>query len=245
MRGKEMMKEEYKFDPREESMLKNIISEQQMQNIKSYLKTPKKRDILVKDIEIDKLTLERLFLRAVSDDHFEIVNLCIKLGVNVNVTKHDMYGVKCECHRKLRYMNLVSDSCTTPPIMMTVRTYGGQKVFELLLSQPGIDVNKTTINSNSAIFEAIRGRRSHCFIYDKLLKFPGTNIGLKDNDGRTILHYAARYTTNPWLIKNLVKMGLNINDKDKDGITALHLFLSNYCPNKGSYHLMTLSLMLN
>ena len=48
------------------------------------------------------------------------------------------------------------------------------------------------------------------------------DLGVRDREGRTPLHYAATYTQDPEVIRLLVRLGADVNARDRKGRTPLH-----------------------
>ncbi|EAY04798.1 hypothetical protein TVAG_305480 [Trichomonas vaginalis G3] len=74
-----------------------------------------------------------------------------------------------------------------------------------------------------------------CFVYTPIFNIPslfeyfrlhGANINVKDEDGKTALHIAAK-NNNKETAEVLISHGANINEKNKDGVTALHYAAEN------------------
>jgi hypothetical protein len=95
---------------------------------------------------------------------------------------------------------------------------GNEKVVELLLKQPGIDVNVQTEWGRTALmFAAKQGKEK---LVEMLLNHPGIDVNLRDEWGRTALMLAA-YNENVKCVELLLNHpGIDRSLKNEDGETA-------------------------
>jgi ankyrin repeat protein len=94
-------------------------------------------------------------------------------------------------------------------------------------------------NENSIYLQTIGGKKGHDIQKPKLtdiceaikkndidklkqLVNYGADVNEKTKNGRTSLHYAAKYSTNIDILKYLLLQGAYVNAKDKDNFTPLH-----------------------
>ena len=154
-----------------------------------------------------KKQLYSLFLSLCQENDVEKVIYCIKLGVNVNTVSEDK-----------KWSGLVIAAKNNFP-----------EILEILLSQPGIDVNlKSDVKCSPLMFACAAG---HHEIVWRLLQAPDIDTSHKDYWGNTALHWAARNGQCKCL-QQLAQMpvkpgpGLDWNCKDLMGRTALFLAIS-------------------
>jgi ankyrin repeat protein len=89
--------------------------------------------------------------------------------------------------------------------------------FELLLNQPGVDVNVKGLNNATPLITCVS--RSWESAVQKLLDL-GADVSASDRDGDTALHVAATIK-NERILKLLLDKGAPVDVKNKEGGTAL------------------------
>ena len=151
------------------------------------------------------MSLRERFLNACWGSDLVNVKDCLEMGVDVN-TVSEIYG-----------------HALSGLAVAAFKDY--PELLDLLLSQPGINVNLPTRHSfissewTPLMFACQMGNHE---IVRKLLQMPGIDILYKDEDGWTALHVAAHWGSSKCL-EELAKIpGVNWNCKDVDGQTPLY-----------------------
>ena len=116
------------------------------------------------------MSLSKFFLNSCWTNDLEKVRECLDQGVDVNIVKELRSGEK-------KYSGLTIAAEKNYP-----------ELVDLLVSQPGIDVNLIPGYGTPLMYACYAG---HHEIVRRLVQVPGINIGHKESDGRTALHYAA------------------------------------------------------
>ena len=152
-----------------------------------------------------------LFITFCQENDVEKVNCCIKLGVNVNTVSEDgeWSGLTIAAHKNY------------------------SELLDLLLSQPGIDVNLTPRNwmTRTRTPLMIACEAGHHGIVRRLLQVPGINITHKNSTGHTALHMAAINGRSACLEELAKVPGLDWNCKSNEGWTPLHTALYDGYPD--------------
>ena len=125
------------------------------------------------------MSLSKRFLKSCEENNLEEVEECLNQGVDVNTVSED---------GKLSGLTIAAAHCNP-------------QMLELLLSQPGIDVNLATTKSNTwmnslgnwtPLMVACRAYPTWRHeIVRRLVQVPGINITHKDSYRNTALHLAA------------------------------------------------------
>ena len=168
-----------------------------------------------------KMSLRERFLNACWDSDLVNVKDCLKKGVDVNTV-----GVS---------QSALGRGWDTWSGLKVAAFKDYPELLDLLLSQPGINVNLPTRHVRSfgsewtpLMFACQMGNHE---IVRKLLQMPGIDILNKDDDGWTALHVAANWG-NSKCLEELAKVpGLEWSCKDIDGQTPLYLALLNGHPD--------------
>ena len=158
----------------------------------------------VQTVDNTKKQLGFLFIIFCKENDVEKVKCCIKLGVNVNTVSEDgnWSGLTIAAHKSYT------------------------KLMDLLLSQPGIDVNLATTTEHST-WGKWTPLMNACYfgnheIVGKLLsQVPDVNILYKDRNGDTALHLAARWGHSECLAELAKVPGLDWNCRGYRGWTPL------------------------
>ncbi len=117
-------------------------------------------------------------------------------------------------------VNTVKDGVT--PLTEAACNYncqGGRDILTLLLSAPGIDVNKVDRYGMTALNWAAYQGFDDCV--QLLLDVPGINVNKADNDGETPLHRALRQGSTRCLGLLLAAPGIDVNKGDLNGESPL------------------------
>lgn len=113
------------------------------------------------------------------------------------------------------------------PLRLSAAYRHSPKVFNLLLSNKNIDVNKADKDGNTplicAVISRYKAKPKNSFrnaTYTNviaLLKRKDVDVNKANNKGQTALHYA-----DAGIIKILIKKGVDVNKVNNEGATALH-----------------------
>lgn len=148
-------------------------------------------------------------VRQKEKNMFEIVKKLVEMGADVNLTGR--WGSS---------------------VMAYAIAYGSPETVEYLLSRGA--KFKTPIHLEPEQIAAFTGNVEVLDYYVK----KNNSSGIKDNNGKTLLHYAVVEYLDPQIIyigknnysddviKYLIVNGLNINSKDNDGKTPLHILVN-------------------
>ena len=155
-----------------------------------------------------KMSLIERFINACKESDLENVKNCLERGVDVNTVSE----IGPEEER-------VAVSGLT-----IAAGKGYLDLLDLLLSQPGINVNLPLCYGELTLLMFACNEGNHRIV-KRLLQVPGINIFFKDSEGNTALHVAA-YLGHSKCLEELAKIpGVNWNCKDNDGLTPLFLAL--------------------
>ena len=155
------------------------------------------------------MSLIERFINACKESDLENVKNCLERGVDVNTVAE----IGPEEER-------VAVSGLT-----IAAGKGYLDLLDLLLSQPGINVNLPTLCYGELTLLMFACNEGNHQIVRRLLQVPAINIFFKDSEGNTALHVAA-YLGHSKCLEELAKIpGVNWNCKDNDGLTPLFLAL--------------------
>jgi hypothetical protein len=108
-------------------------------------------------------------------------------------------------------------------LLMYAAFFDHPKTVDVLLEY-GANVNAQTKSGKTLLMMAVRCPLDSSMM-QKLLE--RANVNMQDHDGKTALMAAAYYfSTNPDMLKMLLRYGANVNMQDHDGRTALYCSLS-------------------
>ncbi|WP_300721395.1 ankyrin repeat domain-containing protein, partial [uncultured Brachyspira sp.] len=158
--------------------------------------------LLQPDVQIYSENLNNPFVLAIINKSYEIIKLLIpELNtIDINTSKKDE-----------NIMNI---------LLIWAVKHKNKKIVQLLLKQPGIDVNINDNNGYTPLHLAVDEKNMK--MIRLLLSQPGINMNAKDNNGDTPLHLAV-VNGRMDIIRELLKLpDIDINAKDNNGDTPLH-----------------------
>ena len=155
-------------------------------------------------MEKEKTTIEQAFIQNCWDGNEEKVEACILLEVDVN----------CVGKASGEPAGNPSSSGLTKAAI-----WGYIEVVDLLLTVPGIDINKTNVRGHSALHDSCWQIGNRSEIIAKLCSDPRIKLNAKDKFGRT----PAFLTVQRGSIENLRALmnvpGVNWNIKNNGGVS--------------------------
>lgn len=165
---------------------------------------------------------------ALNGDEFEIANLLIDAGVDINKKDNKqntplhiaIFGENEDISKLLinkgADINEKNSKGNTP--LHTAVFIENTNILELLIEK-GANINEKNSNGNTPLHEAVAESKIDIL---RVLIEKGANMNEKNNEGNTPLHLAI-FENNIRSLKLLIKKGANINEKNNEGNTPLHL----------------------
>lgn len=161
------------------------------------------RDVRNAEIRLSSLTPLH---RAIMEKNPSLLHALLQAGNDVNMTDANdrtplhfalsfIHGSEQECHQN--YIRCVT----------------------ILLSTPGVDVNRKNGTGNSALHLAVKTESAECL--QAILSKSGVNLNDKNNDGNTALHLAAEQADGKCLRLLLASPEIMVNVCDSEGKTPL------------------------
>lgn len=146
--------------------------------------------------------------RAIMKQNPSQLNALLQAGNDVNMTDADD---RTPLHFALGFINGSDHDCNPNYI----------RCVTILLSTPGVDVNRKTCKGDSALHLAVETESAECL--QAVLSKQGVNLNAKNNDGNSALHIAAEQADGKCLRLLLASPEIMVNERDSGGKTPLLL----------------------
>lgn len=144
--------------------------------------------------------------RAIMEQNPSLLNALLQAGNDVNMTDDDD---RTPLHFALGFIN-GSDRDCNPNYM---------RCASILLSTPGVDVNRKTCIGDSALHLAVKTESAECL--QAVLSKADVNLNAKNNDGNSALHIAAEQADGKCLRLLSASPEIMVNERDSEGKTPL------------------------
>lgn len=131
--------------------------------------------------------------------------------------------------QNMRNMNQITSNGDTP--LIKAASKGNIQILDLLLQQPGIQINFQNFGGKTALYSALKAKKTETSIF---LIRKGADPTIKTNHGRNALHAAAKFASGELLDILLSNPYLHPNQQDNKGETCLHLAV--YAKNVAAIH---------
>ncbi len=144
--------------------------------------------------------------RAIMEQNPLLLSTLLQAGNDVNMTDDN------DCtplHFALSFINGSRAECRQNHI----------RCVNILLSTPGVDVNRKNGIGESALHLAVETESAECL--QSVLSLPDVKLNDKNNDGNTALHLAAEQADGKCLRLLLACPGITVNECDSEGKTPL------------------------
>lgn len=159
----------------------------------------------VRNAEIRRSLLTPLHCAIMEQNPSQLHDL-LQAGNDVNMT--DANG-RTPLHFALGFISGSNQDCNQNYI----------RCINILLSTPGVDVNRKNGTGNSALHLAVKTESAECL--QAILSKSGVNLNDKNNDGNTALHLAAEQADGKCLRLLLASPEIMVNVCDSEGKTPL------------------------
>lgn len=161
-----------------------------------------------RDVREEEILLSSLppLHRAVMEQNPSLLSALLQAGNDVNMTDAND---RTPLHFALGFISGSNQDCNQNYI----------RCINILLSTPGVDVNRKTCTGDSALHLAVKTESAECL--QAVLSMPDIKLNDKNNDGNTALHLAADQADEKCLRLLLISPEIMVNVCDSEGKTPL------------------------
>lgn len=161
-----------------------------------------------RDVREEEILLSSLppLHRAVMEQNPSLLSALLQAGNDVNMTDADD---RTPLHFALGFISGSNQDCNQNYI----------RCINILLSTPGVDVNRKTCTGDSVLHLAVETESAECL--QAVLSMPDIKLNDKNNDGNTALHRAAEQADGKCLRLLSAFPGIAVNECDSEGKTPL------------------------